>query len=133
MTENEIIKDLECCSQKKCSNCSRIGIVGCSDILAKDAYQVIKLQKDHLKDVQDTINRLESAAKFDFSLKDLVSRLNEVIEESIAHGGDSGGAYFCNWHGFMRAVSSLLQLIDKGNELVLTVDKYEDAKIQFKK
>lgn len=140
MTENEIINDLECCTREECDRCSREHKEGCKDELMKHALWVSKMlreanqkEREESDRVKQANQSLKTTAKFDFSLKDLVSRVNDVIKESIAHGGDSGGAYFCNWDGFISAVTNLLYLIDKDHELVLVVDRNEDAKIEFKK
>lgn len=38
----------------------------------------------------------------------LIERINSMIDEAIQHGGDSGGAYFCNRDGLVNSMKYFL-------------------------
>lgn len=40
---------------------------------------------------------------------DLCERVNKIIKEAIIHGGDSGGAYYDNYEGLMKAMTEFLE------------------------
>jgi hypothetical protein len=46
--------------------------------------------------------------KLDLNSREAINRINDIIEEAIDHGGDSGGAYFCNRDGLVKAMRELL-------------------------
>lgn len=39
----------------------------------------------------------------------LIEKLNSIISEAIAHGGDSGGAYFSNEEALIREMKQFLR------------------------
>lgn len=39
----------------------------------------------------------------------LLVYINKIINEAIDHGGDSGGAYYCNREGLIKEMSDLLR------------------------
>lgn len=140
MTENEIINDLECCVRSECDRCSRKQKEGCKDELMKHALWVSKMLRDAYEEVNrenEQVNAynesLKATARFEFSLKDLVKRVNAVIEASFEHGCGEGGSDYGNWDGLICAVTNLMCLVDKDDELVLAVDRHNNANIQFKK
>ena len=90
MTEENILFDLECCWQKKCSNCSRNGIVGCSDQLRRDTANVVMFQQRQLKDAIATIDEqrreikeLESKCLAKYSEADIVEAVNRIITTRV--------------------------------------------------
>ena len=41
--------------------------------------------------------------------EDLVKHINRIIQEAIEHGGDDGGAYFCNAEGLKESMEAFKQ------------------------
>lgn len=86
MTEENILLDFEYCLQEKCSNCSRVGIVGCSDQLCRDISNVVRFQQRQLKDAIATVDEqrreikeLESKCLAKYSEADMVEAVNRII------------------------------------------------------
>lgn len=144
MTEKDIIKALECCRDaedgKSCSSCPFNGNADCVTDLMRSAASIIKLQQQAVEDSVDQFQKakidnmaLQTAAKFHFTLEKLVDKINDVMKQSIYHGGDTGGSYESNWDGLIGSVDSLLYLIDEEKKLVFVHDRSEMPKIVFKK
>lgn len=46
------------------------------------------------------------------SLENTIDQLNIVIKEAIDHGGDDGGAYFCNKENLIKEMRKLIEIWD---------------------
>lgn len=144
MTEKDVIRALECCRDsedgKTCDGCPFNGNADCVTDLMRSAASVLKLQQQALETSVDQFQKvkidnmaLQTAAKFEFTLEQLVEKINRLIDECIRHGGDSGGSYETNWDGVIDSVDNLLYLIDARNELVFVRDRHKNPEIMFKK
>lgn len=130
MTENDIIKSLEACSSGcKCDLCCFKGAQYCDDELMKNAIHVIKHLRAEIEAGNKTVEQMDAnikilntACKFQFDKADLIKRVNEIIEEAVAHGGDIGGSYNSNWRGIIEAMELFLGKYDKENQLLIVVD-----------
>lgn len=75
MTDNEIIKALECCGSDCYSRCplwdfgDDSGISQCTTKLARNALDLIKKQKAILEAIDDTIHPLPFITDFDVAIK----------------------------------------------------------------
>lgn len=59
--------------------------------------------------------------------KELVAMLNNVIEEAIMHGGDSGGPYYSNNKNLMESVRNILTFLEIDDIYKISdLDKYGD-------
>ena len=57
----------------------------------------------------------------------IVEALNDVINEAIYHGGDSGGAYYTNSEDLMYSVNRLLSVLNLDTEYKISeLDRYGD-------
>ena len=54
MTDNEIIKALECCSDSNCHECP---IEGCTDDIFRNALDLINRQKARIKELEERCNK----------------------------------------------------------------------------
>ena len=103
MTDNEIIKALECCGNPYsiCAECPIKDDHGCNEQLAKYALDIINRQQTEIERLQNTINdildcqpilveRAEKYAKSD-AIKEFAERLKEKIDVvySIKHLKDN--------------------------------------------
>lgn len=130
MTEIEVMKSLEACSSGcKCDLCYYGGVQYCDDELMKDSLRAIKHQQAEIEERNKTIEKMDAnikilntACKFKFDKADLFKGVNEIIEEAVAHGGDSGGSYNSNWRGILEAMELFLGKYDKENQLLIVVD-----------
>ena len=93
MTENDVLNSLHICSSTDtCEGCSyRDDGAPCKQCLMKAAYNVIKLQKDHIASARDEINTLSKAneklqemAVINYTQEQLVKAVNEILEETTA-------------------------------------------------
>jgi hypothetical protein len=124
MTEIEIMKDMECCAEHNCDECSRSASItnGCVNRLLKDALGVIKLQKYAVENGNKTIDSLlqkvaeyESSALCRIKMDDVINCVNDIIENSV--DDDECGDYVgC--------------LIDSCQKLIKLL-KIEDAQVVF--
>lgn len=65
MTDNEIIKALECCSKADCNNCPASKFGNCIDIVMEEAIALIDRQKgevERLKEDNEALNSAVSSA-----------------------------------------------------------------------
>ena len=132
MTEIDIMRDLDCCANKACNSCTRQGVVGCSDELAKSAATIIKMQQEAMQSMsKDVVCKIEEnkamseCIRWTFTKEELVGKINDIISASITHGGDAGGAYGSDLDGLVHKISNLLYKIDKENELVIVIERGE--------
>lgn len=97
MTDNEIIKDLECCSKRgNCNICSRYTIPypTCKEQLCESACHLIQLQKAEIKEWQDAfINEERIKVVKKRTIKEFVDFI--VEELCIGRGDDRSELYVC--------------------------------------
>ena len=82
VTDNEIIKALECCTGLdfgKCAHCHLIHTVGCSSKLLKYSFDLINRQKAEIERLKAYIKKCESGEEY--WVKSLVKRPKETLEE----------------------------------------------------
>lgn len=81
MTDNEIIKALECCSDAKagCSSCPLCSLkcAYCVKILCNNALDLIKRQKEEIKELKSEVSILTDANK---NLQELYQEEKEIAE-----------------------------------------------------
>ena len=84
MTDNEIIKALECCANGKCGECPLFKEDCGDDIICKNALDLINRLQSQNKDLAETIHNLaiEKDALFDKAeeLKAEIERLNALVK-----------------------------------------------------
>ena len=57
MTDNKIIKALECCAEHpNCKNCPYVDKIGCVNLISKDSLDLIKRQKAEIARLQAKLN-----------------------------------------------------------------------------
>jgi hypothetical protein len=60
MTDNKIVKALECCAEHpNCKNCPCVDKIGCVNLISKDALDLIKRQKAEIERLESKVNRLK--------------------------------------------------------------------------
>lgn len=80
MTDNEIIKALECCHYTDCSDCPIRGEGACVDNLPQYALDLINRQKAEIERLRDTIEKTDAAY---FAKVGEVERLTTAEAEAI--------------------------------------------------
>ncbi len=138
MTEIEIMKDMECCAEHNCGECSRSASTtnGCVNRLLKDALGVIKLQKSAVENGNKTIDSLlqkvaeyESSARPRIKIAELISSVNVIIENSF--DSDDCGDYIGSLIKSMQKLLKLLEL--EGAYIAFSpFDKYPQIKMGIK-
>ena len=132
MTEVDIMKDLECCAVGSCDDCSRRTVVGdCSTGLKKDALSIIKMQKNSLKNANETIERLsaevkrfESAARLP-AVDELFDLFNRIVQEAYLHGEGWGGKddeAGDTWGELIYAMQDVKKKLNNISEYTIVVD-----------
>ena len=86
MTDNEIIKALECCKDLKCSECPKktnLFITDCDVQLCQEAIDLINRQKAEVENLRNIVKADLLNAKYDFklSLSDISGIRAEAIKE----------------------------------------------------
>ena len=133
MTEVEVIEQLKWCINSGRDNCHMETM--------KAAVQVIEMQKQAIKTgveqqrrLEQDIKSLRAYSRTDFTKEGLVKRINEVIEQAVYHGGDSGGSYDSNFSGLFMTIKDLLRYIDPEKELLMAIERDTYIpEIQFRK
>ena len=66
--------------------------------------------------------------------KQEIQLMNKIIEQAVIHGGDDGGAYFCNPNGIEKAIKNWLKFkgLDKEYIVIMTeISYYDNEKFEF--
>ena len=105
MTDNEIIKALECCGDADCDNCPYSGddlLRPCNDNLVKDTINLINRQKDEIRETRrDLLNEIYAlehqleTAKSE-AIKEFAERLKEKQQTFIGHDYTCKFIYLCD-------------------------------------
>lgn len=132
MTENDIVRDMECCAVGKCVDCSRNddAKLKCRERLLKDAVNAIKMQQgaiEYIQEDRERLNaenkRLDEALDHNYTKWELVKAVNQIIvqchEETYSCdycGGDV-------WGGKIDAIKEFVKLIGKdGCSVVIGIE-----------
>lgn len=111
MTENDVMNSLKICSElETCEGCSYVDDPGyCKKSLMKAAYNVIKLQQDHLASASDDIRKLqldketlEEMVAVKYTTKQLVQAVNDILDDTVIEDHSST----------IQSVVAFLRLID---------------------
>ena len=56
MTDTEIIKNLECCMEGECENCTYQDVTACKEYIFHDCLDLINRQKDEIENLKGMRN-----------------------------------------------------------------------------
>lgn len=65
------------------------------------------------------------------TLEIFIEFLNKIIEEAIFHGGDPGGAYYCNKEGLIKSIEQMLTWLSIKDKIVI-YDRERTPKLLLK-
>ena len=54
-----------------------------------------------------------------------IELINNIIKESVEHGGDPGGAYFCSWDDAYEAINNYLKYKHLDEEFEVVSCEYD--------
>lgn len=86
---------------------------------------------DYITYLQQEKEKMKIYDIVDFEL--FIDNLNQVIEEAITHGGDSGGAYFCNFDKLLSAIQCILMELQIEKKVKIVVYDEGYIKLEVKK
>lgn len=91
MTDNEIIKFLECCPKEDCVNCPASKFGGCIDIAIEEALALISRQKGEIERLEELVYQAENeTANVRDLYKEEVDRFKKHIVFEIESAYDRG-------------------------------------------
>lgn len=125
MTDNEIIKALECCTSEitrevNCTNCPMLGTRDCMTELKKNALDIINRQKEEIEKLQSDHSSMQSTlAKMSLvveqakqeAVKEFAERLQDKLATNVTVEYETND-------GFLRDVYDITETHIAINELV---------------
>ena len=93
MTDNEIIKALECCQIKKVNECAKCPYLpkisrDCERFLVTDALDLINRQKAEIERLQETICMLTKTGRFYSTVRaEAIKEFAEMLRRKLIAGG----------------------------------------------